>query len=130
MCLVRSATEVAWDYTVLAIFCMAAYISASWTLTLLPLLWLLLPKMVLATAISVGEIDTVRPWFLSSSIFLSWIANLSSNAAMYSIAAVLASDGAKVSVVVVFTQGGGDLVLLVSHFLLCALNFPVILLGE
>ena len=48
------------------------------------------PKSVLAAAVSVGGIDTARPWFSSSAIFLSCIADLSSNAAMYSIAAVLA----------------------------------------
>ena len=94
MCRMRAATKVAWDETVSAIFCMVAFISASWTLTVLPLLRLLLPERVLAADVSVRVIETVRPWFSISVIFLSWIANLSSNAAIYSIAAALASVGA------------------------------------
>ena len=71
MCRLRAATKVNLDETVSAIFCMAYFISANWTSTVLLLLWLLIPESVLASAVSVGGIDTVRPCFSSSVIFLS-----------------------------------------------------------
>ena len=70
---------------------MLNFISAIWTSTVLPLVRLLLPEIVVAAAVSVGVIDTVWTWFYSPAIFLPWIVYLSSNAAMYSIAAVLDS---------------------------------------
>ena len=94
MFLVREATEVAWGYTVSAIFCMVAFISDSWTLAVLPLLRLLILERLITAAVLVRVIDTLRPWFSISAVFLSWITDLSSNAAMYSIAAALASTGA------------------------------------
>ena len=37
----------------------------------LPLLWMMLTEILLAAAVLVGGIYTVRPWFSSSAIFLS-----------------------------------------------------------
>ena len=50
---------------------MAAVILASWMSTVLPLIWLLLPESALAAAVLLERIDTVRPWFSSSVIYLS-----------------------------------------------------------